>query len=965
MNRRRLARLAFVASLAPLTACPGGGGNTSDTAGGECAAGLVGGELVITEFLPDPPGADGDGIEWFEVYNASGSAIGLDGIGLIYSKADGSDPSGHLIMDGGLEIGPGEYMTFGKVTPTAAPPHVDFGYGSDLGEMSNSGGRLSLMCGGTLIDEVVYDATKAEEGATAILDGNVPPSAEANDDLTAWCISPTDGTPYFTSEFGSPRAQNAACPLPMPGTCGQCYENEQLRDSVAPQPGQLVITEVMPNASSLTEDSVGEWFELAVTDGTFDLNCLQYGGNTTKFAEDPASAEVVEVPQCMTVTAGDVVLFSQKQWTETDVVMSLTLGDNATDTNPDPGVFIAHGGVLLDEIHYESPKDGVAFSLDPAFTTVAGNDDPANFCLAVTPYAEGDLGTPGAANPVCLKNPCQDGDSFREAVAPTPGQVFLTEVHANVSTDIGEPAGEWVEFLATAAFDLNGVQLGKSAADIDFTFESPTCLPVGPGLVLLARDGEPGKMLEPHATYTGLQLSNTDGTVWIGIGGADLDAMPYESPKDGVARQVDPAIVDAFSMGQVQVDANDPAESRCDATVAYAPFNTDLGTPGAPNSACDGPPPMGQCTDPDTMMERPIVPPTAGQLLITEYMANPKLAPDASAEWFELFADADFDLNGLEIGKVIDPYTVIETIPAAGPCVEVKAGQFALLARSADPAANGMLPPPTVVLTKLSLTNTTGSLFVGLAGQVLDHLSYTTTVDGAATQLKPELVTPGALDVAVNDIELNLCPATAKYNGTDAGTPGAANSMCGGMGGDSCVDAMTMMDRAIVSPAPGDLLITEFLADPTIVADTAGEWFEVLVVNAVDLNLVKVLSKAAPTPDEVTAAKTLGAGPGCIRVEAGARALIARNADPALNGGLPAVDAVTTINLGNASGAISLHVGGVLLDAVTWAQSKAAGKSTQLSPGVTDPAMNDNADAAPWCTAVDAGTPKQENLACP
>lgn len=971
MNRRVL-RLALAASLAPLAGCPDIPGNDTDAPAGACAAGLVGGELVISEFMADPAGSDAEGIEWLEVYNASGKPISLDGVGIVYAKADGSDPKGHLIM-AGPELAPGAYFVFGSVTDAARPDHVDYGLGGDLGSMSNSEGRLSVLCGDVVVDQVIYDATSFADGVSAILDGKSAPDAATNDDLRTWCASPTDGAPYFTTEFGSPRAANPECPLPAPETCAQCYEGPLLRDAVPPAPGQLVITEVMANASTKTTNSVGEWFELQVVDGTFDLNCLQYGANTTQFAQDPTTAWVVEDAQCKTVTTGDVVLFSKVMWDETDILAGkLTLVDSPSDANPNPGVYIAFDNEILDEFHYTSPEDGVAFSLDPDFTSVAGNDDPANICLAYTPFAEGDLGTPGLANPQCLAAPCTDASdgTIRDAAPAMPGTVFVTEVHANASTDVGgEPAGEWLEFYATEAFDLNGLQLGKSADDIDFTFADPVCLSVGPGLVLLARDGEPGKMLSPAATYTGLQLSNTGGTLWIGVGGVELDAMPYDSPSDGVARQVDPAIVDAFAMGQADVTANDPPEARCDATQPYAPFNLDLGTPGAANTTCGGgPPPTGQCTDPDTMTDRDIVRPTAGQLLITEFLANPKKAPDASAEWFEIFADADFDLNGLEIGKVWDPYTVVETVPEAGPCLEVKAGQHVLFARSGDPILNGELPAPAYVLKSLSLTNTAGGLFVGVGGQDLDHVAYTSTAEAKATQLRPELVTPGALDVAVNDVELNWCAATALYNMVDAGTPAAENSPCGGGngGGDTCFDTGTMMNRPIVSPAPGDLVITEFLADPNVVADTAGEWFEVLAKKAVDLNAVKVLSKAAPTPDEVTAAKALGsAGPNCIRVEAGARALIARNADPALNGGLPAVDAVTTIALGNASGAISLHVADALLDAVSWASTKPAGKSQQLSPAVTDPAMNDNADAAPWCTAAAAGTPKQENPACP
>lgn len=963
MNRRLIARLALLAPLPLLVACPDDGGDTSDTAGGMCSAGLAGGELVITEIMADPAGKDDDGVEWFEVYNATGKPIALDGVGLVYSKPDSSDPEGHLIMDPTLEIPAGGYMTFGNTIPDAKPAYLDFGYGADLPAMSNTGGRLTIFCGEVVVDDAVYDDTMIDDGVSAIFDGALDPDPALNDDGTHWCRSPEDVEPFEGLEFGSPRAANAVCPLAQPETCGQCYEAELLRDVVPPAPGQLVISELMPNAD-LTDSSLGEWFELLVTDGTFDLNCLQYGSNTAKFAEDKTSAEVVLAPECLTVTAGEVLLFSELAWDKTAVETGLTLGDSPSATNPDPGVFIAYGDQVLDEVHYKSPKNGVAMSLDPQWATPAGNDDPAHFCAAYVPFAEGDLGTPGDPNPACLANPCTDmGGKVREAIPPAPGSIFVTEVHANASTDIGgEPGAEWLEFYATAAFDLNGLQLGKSGDSVSYTFDETACLSVPAGYVLLARDGELGKMLAPAATYTGLQLGNTDGSLWIGLGGVELDSMPYDSPKDGVAREVAPEIVDAFIQSG-GVDLNDPPEARCDATQPYPPFNLDLGTPGAANSACDAPPPTGKCVDPDTMMERDIDRPAVGELVIAEFMANPKMAGDATAEWIELAACAEFDLNGLELGKIWDPYTVVETIPEPGPCLEVKPGDDVLLARSADPLLNGGLPEPRYVLKSLSLTNSASGLFVGALGADLDHTSYASTSEGKSTQLSLDKVT---CDPSLNDDPAHWCLGTGPYNGVDLGTPAADNLMCGNAA--TCFDAVMMKDRPIVTPAPGDLVITEFLADPTIVPDTAGEWFEVRANKAVDLNPVKLLAEFAPTPDKVTGAKTLGelsGGPNCIAVPAAGFALIARNKDMALNGGLPTVDATMSIGLGNGSGAISMHAADLLLDAVQWASTKPPGKSQQLGPQITDPTLNDDADAPPWCVATNAGTPKQENPPCP
>lgn len=959
MTSSPLARLALVLALVPLSACGGGGDGDSDTDGaGSCVAGLRGGELVISEFLADPEGADADRIEWFEIYNPGDAPIPLEGIGLVYSKFDGSDPEGHLIVGGGREIAPKQYMTFGSVVEDARPPYIDYGYGGDLGSMSNSQGSLSIRCGSVVVDEIKYPTTVVKSGVSAIFGGQHELDAESNDDFSRWCTSPTDGEAYIAGEYGSPRAANPACPLPEPATCAQCWDGEILRDVVAPEPGQLVITEIMANASTATDMTVGEWFEVKVTGGTFDLNCLQYGNSVDKFLVDPATAKVVKQPTCFTVTEGDVLLFSEVAWDETDVVSGISFNDGPTTANPNPGVYIAYADEILDEVHYPKAKDGVAWSLDPQWTSVDGNDDPAHFCDAYTPFAGGDLGTPGADNPPCLQHACDDGGVMREASAPAPGDILITEVHANASNAIGEPAGEWIELFSAVPFDLNGVQLGKAPGEVSFTFSGNQCLPVGPGYVLLARDGAPGMMLEPDALYGSLQLSNTNGALWIGIGGDELDYMPYETPADGVARQVDPTVIDTFMM-TADPTLNDPVSARCDATLAYPPFATDLGTPGAPNTMC--PPPAGTCLDPDTMELRPVDPPAVGEILITEFMANPKQVTDAAGEWFELYADADFDLNGLELGKVWEPYTVAETIPGSGTCIEVKAGQYVIIARGADPAQNGGLPEP-VYVTKISLGNTSGGIFVGHGGVVLDSVPYTTVTEGRATQLGAEFITPGMLDPAVNDIELNFCAAGPLYNDVDAGTPAAPNPPCDDGFDDPCFDVAMNAMREKKNPAPGDLILTEFLANPSG-TETDREWFEILATADVDLNNVKALNKFAPTVDEIGAAKAFG-GTDCIFVPAGARALIARKADPNINGGLPPVDATFGFALANNAGALAIAVGDQVLDAIQWNGAQSEDISRQLDPGVVDPDLNDDAGALPWCPGTPS-TPKEENLACP
>src|SRR5690606_5068993 len=146
----------------------------------------------------------------------------------------------------------------------------------------------------------------------------------------------------------------------------------------------------------------------------------------------------------------------------------------------------------------------------------------------------------------------------------------------------------------------------------------------------------------------------------VGYAGELLDEHPWAATSNGVGLSYDMAdmswcaAVDAFGCG-------------------------DLGTPGAANPARDGGMNMeGQCFDGIEM--RDIAVPSPGELIISEFMANPEVVSDTAGEWFELRALADFDLNGLEIGGAfIDgPEATI----GGTDCIALIADDTALIARS-------------------------------------------------------------------------------------------------------------------------------------------------------------------------------------------------------------------------------------------------------------------------------------------
>ena len=983
MHRTTLHRLvpALVALLALAAgACGDDTGTTTDGAG-SCSAALKPGQLVITEIMPDPKGADDNGVEWLELYNPGSEPIALAEVGLEWSQVDGTDADGHRIS-GDLTIEPGAYMTFGRVTDDLRPDYIDYAYGDALAMGNTKGGKIRVVCGDVVIDDALYD-TDLDDGVSRQLDARVaPPDPEANDDLTNWCDSDT----ALGEEFATPRAANTECPRVVEG-CGQCFENDELRDVIAPRPGQLVVNEFMPNASSAPE-SVGEWFEVFVADGPVDLNCLQYGGNTTKFAADPADAETLAAPECLSFDAGSYVIFGDKEkWPDADFEIGFTLVDSETTSNPDPGIYVAYDNAILDEIHYTKATDGAAWSLDPDFADPADNDDPAAFCLAVDPFIAGELGTPGAENPQCPEscptNSCIEGDACRAIRFLTPGDVLITEVFPDPGAM--SPDGEWFEFIVAADADLNGLTFGKTLPATSVITDA-ACRPVSAGDTILVAATDDmtmnGGLTAPDLVYDKLSLTNSGSNLTIGVitdasaPPTALDDVAWATTHDGKAHQLAVELIPAAPFDDT---VNDAPEAWCDALVTFGVG--DFGTPDADNTSCSGPPPGDpMCLDGDT--PRLIVFPTVGDLLITEIHADPKkllesnpASGEPKGEWFELWAAADVDLNGLELGSPALKYT----IPSGEmePCVRVAKGSLATLTRrgaptdpplvAEDPRDNGGILTPVAEYDGLSLSNSGGTLSIGVAGVELDSVTFAKPGVGKAQQLGTNagcLLADPPLDPACNDAPALWCPATMVYGLGDFGTPAGANDPCiAAPAPGECFDTQMMANRPIAAPAPGDLVITEFLANPSG-TETDKEWVEVHVKNAVDLNDLKILGTGAPMQADIDAAAASCVSNACIPLAADSYILLAKKLDPNLNGNLPAVDCALVPSLSNSNDGVAIAHGSDLLHGVGYAKTQAEDIASQLDPASIDP-MFTNADAAPWCAAAGPGTPKQENPSCP
>lgn len=125
---------------------------------------------------------------------------------------------------------------------------------------------------------------------------------------------------------------------------------------------------------------------------------------------------------------------------------------------------------------------------------------------------------------------------------------------------------------------------------------------------------------------------------------------------------------------------------------------------------------------------------------------------------------------------------------------------------------------------------------------------------------------------------------------------------------------------------PGDLLITEVMANPASVGDTQGEWFEIYNRSGQALDLTGLVIRDAGSNTHTLS------GPLTIAVDS--YFVLGRSSDSAVNGGYTANYQYSNFTLGNSSDEIILEFSGSIVDSVSYSGDPAfgiAGVSAELT----------------------------------
>jgi len=376
-----------------------------DKEGGEGASGSAStveeGELLIVEMMADPHGVDTEK-EWIEIHNPTDTVLSLGGLEL-FVIPDSSGKEKRFSLPS-RDIPPGAYVTLGDVPSGRLPPHIDMGYDRALGALPNSSATVGLRkTGGALIDSFHYSSTKA--GRSLSRHCMHVDSQKCVNEEALWCFAETD-TPYDGENAGSPQKPNAACtkdavpPHEKPADTlppGTCLEGGVPRKIRTPQPGQLILNELMINPKGL-DDRNAEWVELWALENV-DLNELV-------LATRSASQKIVST-NCIRVEADAYVLLARSAeleingclW-EVDGLQTLLLPNGATVANP-LSLTLYAGDEILDTVSYPTVQTGRSYQRDP---------DTQEWCYAPlsTPFYDtcrkelsSNRGTPKSDNVSC------------------------------------------------------------------------------------------------------------------------------------------------------------------------------------------------------------------------------------------------------------------------------------------------------------------------------------------------------------------------------------------------------------------------------------------------------------------------------------------------------------------------------------------------------------------------------------
>ena len=544
-------------------------------------------DVVINEYLADPPGSDSNDTHWVELLNIGTETVDLSDWMLV----GGTSPSGSLgdAFPAGTTIAAGEYLIIGgsEVSSTIGDdPDVVLSF--SLGNASNSDGLMLLDCDELIHDVALYGSSLNKDDEWPSCDGTglatkddlpgKPGSGETMGRLPDGTDTDDCGADFAVMSFATPWSEN--------GLAGDCDGADAIK-----------INEFLPNPDSedTSADDGREWVELYNTSSSaVELTGWSLSWGTSSYSGTYA------IPSGTTIEAGGYLLIGGVYVEGADLTLEkdddFSMG--AASSNAD-AVQLSHCGPgVADTVIYGSAnEDGwiddtgsKATSFAPkasAGESLARRTDGVDTDDSGTDFVSTSTQTPGEANPEIS---CETGD-------------FTIKINEFSPDPANSTGHEWIELYnagsAAVALDDWQIEAGTSSWSSKFTFPAGSIIEPG-AFILLGDEGVPAEGRD-YTTESNLSLGNAstglDGVRLLDCPGTVQDTILY-GKEDATAEVSDTGSEDYWEIDDLGTQTYALFPTDDDLTIGRFPdgedsddnsvdFCQDMSpTPGAANADC-------------------------------------------------------------------------------------------------------------------------------------------------------------------------------------------------------------------------------------------------------------------------------------------------------------------------------------------------------------------------------------------
>jgi hypothetical protein len=535
---------------------------------------------------------------------------------------------------------------------------------------------------------------------------------------------------------------------------------------IAPRPGQLVISEFMPNAK-LTDESVGEWFEAvrrrrprrpqlpAVRRQHHQVR------SPTRRAERRSTA-----PECQTVEAGHPAV--RRAWrsgprpTTSSTSRWSTARPTATRA---PASTSPTTTQILDEIHYSKANDGAAWSLDPDFADPADNDDPPQLVPRRRPVRRGRARHPRRREPAVPRPVPRHGHLPRRRRLPrdrstTPPPASCWSPRCSPTRCSPTPTANGSSSSSASRRRPQRPQLRQDPRGPPYRQrrQAPSACPVAAGDLVLVAKPPPTRHERRHHPRLGSTRSDPDQQRLeprrrrrqaATAVPTQLDMVTWGTTQDGKAHQ----LTDRAGPRERPIDETSTTTSAPGATPTSRSASATSAPPTPPTPRASGPPPGDpMCTRRRHRCARSI---SRSPRRPPDHRDPPRPRRPARAEpgvrraHRRVVRDLRRRRRRPQRPRARQPrrlkYSI--TVGETAPCVPVAKGTLAVLARRGEPhrparstrwtrSTTAASRTPNAEYDGLSLSATAAApCTIGVGGLEIDSVTFPKPPIGKATQL--------------------------------------------------------------------------------------------------------------------------------------------------------------------------------------------------------------------------------------